>query len=158
MVCGKKSCPRERNLREIYTENSVGTEFSRYDATGARRSWGYCLLAASVIRAFGSVRPAPFLVAQCKRTRPYCLGLYFMLLIYYWCSVIVWPLISDISTALFNFYIYYFNKPWRQVKINMDGRKRLSGAGYRKLAEEKRRKENEVLDQTLKLDTFSLRK
>jgi len=39
MVCGKKKgCPRERNLREIYTENNVGTEFSRYDATGARRS------------------------------------------------------------------------------------------------------------------------
>jgi hypothetical protein len=35
------------------------TEFSRSDATGARRSWGYCLLAASIIRAFGSVRPAP---------------------------------------------------------------------------------------------------
>ena len=34
----KKVCPRERNLREIYTENNVGTEFSRYDATGARRS------------------------------------------------------------------------------------------------------------------------
>ena len=30
MVCGKKGCPRERNLREIYTENNVGTEFSRY--------------------------------------------------------------------------------------------------------------------------------
>ena len=43
MVCGKKGCPRERNLREIYTENNVGTEFSRYDATGARRSRGYCL-------------------------------------------------------------------------------------------------------------------
>jgi len=29
MVCGgKKGCPRERNLREIYTENYVGTEFS----------------------------------------------------------------------------------------------------------------------------------
>jgi len=27
---GKKGCPRERNLREIYTENIVGTEFSRY--------------------------------------------------------------------------------------------------------------------------------
>ena len=40
----KKGCPRERNLREIYTENNVGTEFSLYDATGARRSWGYCLL------------------------------------------------------------------------------------------------------------------
>ena len=38
MVCGKKGCPRERDLREIYTENKVGTEFSRYDATGARRS------------------------------------------------------------------------------------------------------------------------
>jgi len=24
----KKGCPRERNLREIYTENNVGTEFS----------------------------------------------------------------------------------------------------------------------------------
>jgi len=49
MVCGKKKgCPRERNLREIYTENNVGTEFSRYDATAPRRSWGYCLLAASV--------------------------------------------------------------------------------------------------------------
>jgi len=34
----KKGCPRERNLMEIYTENNVGTEFSRYDATGARRS------------------------------------------------------------------------------------------------------------------------
>jgi len=34
----KKGCPRERNLREICTENNVGTEFSRYDATGARRS------------------------------------------------------------------------------------------------------------------------
>jgi len=34
----KKGCPRERNLREIYTENNVGTEFSRYDATGARMS------------------------------------------------------------------------------------------------------------------------
>ena len=34
----KKGSPRERNLREIYTENNVGTEFSRYDATGARRS------------------------------------------------------------------------------------------------------------------------
>ena len=34
----KKGCPRERNLREIYTENNVGIEFSRYDATGARRS------------------------------------------------------------------------------------------------------------------------
>ena len=40
----------------------------------------------------------------------------------------------------------------------MDGRKRLSGAGYRKLAEEKRRKENEVLDQTPKLDTFFVNK
>jgi len=30
----KKGCPRERNLRERYTENSVGTEFCRYDATG----------------------------------------------------------------------------------------------------------------------------
>jgi len=40
----------------------------------------------------------------------------------------------------------------------MDGRKRLSGAGYRKLAEEKRRKENEVLDQTPKLDTFFVKK
>ena len=29
MVCGeKKGCPRERNLREIYTKNNVGTEFS----------------------------------------------------------------------------------------------------------------------------------
>jgi hypothetical protein len=28
----KKGCPQERNLREIYTENTVGTEFSRYDA------------------------------------------------------------------------------------------------------------------------------
>jgi len=41
---GKKSCPRERNLREIYTENNVGTEFSRYDANGrggggAKISW-----------------------------------------------------------------------------------------------------------------------
>jgi len=53
MVCGKKGCPRERNLRASYTENNVGTEFSRYDTTGARRSGGYCLLAASVIRAFG---------------------------------------------------------------------------------------------------------
>ena len=35
---GKKGCPRERNLREIYTETNVGTEFSRYDDTGARRS------------------------------------------------------------------------------------------------------------------------
>jgi len=26
MVCGKKGCPRERNFREIYTENNVGTE------------------------------------------------------------------------------------------------------------------------------------
>ena len=34
----KKGCPRERNLRESYTENNVGTEFSHYDATGARRS------------------------------------------------------------------------------------------------------------------------
>ena len=34
----KKGCPRERNLREIYTENNVGTEFSHYDAAGARRS------------------------------------------------------------------------------------------------------------------------
>jgi len=34
----KKGCPRERNLRGIYTENNVGTEFSRYDATGASRS------------------------------------------------------------------------------------------------------------------------
>jgi hypothetical protein len=26
MVCGnKKGCPRERNLKEIYTENNVGT-------------------------------------------------------------------------------------------------------------------------------------
>jgi hypothetical protein len=24
MVCGEKGCPRERNLRAIYTENSVG--------------------------------------------------------------------------------------------------------------------------------------
>jgi len=32
----KKGCPRERNLRAIYTENNVGTEFSRYDATGGR--------------------------------------------------------------------------------------------------------------------------
>ena len=38
MVCGKKGCLRERNLREIYTENNVGTKFSRYDATGARSS------------------------------------------------------------------------------------------------------------------------
>jgi len=34
----KKGCPRERNLREIYTENIVGTASSRYDATGTRRS------------------------------------------------------------------------------------------------------------------------
>ena len=34
----KKGCPRERDLREIYTENNVGTEFSRYDTTGARSS------------------------------------------------------------------------------------------------------------------------
>jgi len=34
----KKVCPRERNLREIYTENNVRTEFSHYDTTGARRS------------------------------------------------------------------------------------------------------------------------
>lgn len=40
----------------------------------------------------------------------------------------------------------------------MDGRKRLSGAGYRKLAEEKRRKENELLDQTPQLDTFFVKK
>jgi hypothetical protein len=40
-VCGKKGCPRERSLREIYTENNVGTEFCRYDATGARRRWGW---------------------------------------------------------------------------------------------------------------------
>jgi hypothetical protein len=39
----------------------------------------------------------------------------------------------------------------------MNGRKHLSGAGYRKLAEEKRRKENEVLDQTPNL-LFWLRK
>ena len=26
----KRGCPQERNLREIYTENNVGTEFSRY--------------------------------------------------------------------------------------------------------------------------------
>jgi len=25
---GRKGCPQERNLREIYTENNVGTEFS----------------------------------------------------------------------------------------------------------------------------------
>ena len=25
---GKKGCPRDRDLREIYTENNVGTEFS----------------------------------------------------------------------------------------------------------------------------------
>jgi len=31
----KKGCPRERDLRGICTENSIGTEFSRYDATGA---------------------------------------------------------------------------------------------------------------------------
>lgn len=36
----------------------------------------------------------------------------------------------------------------------MDGRKRLSGAEYRKLAEAKKKKENEVIAQTLKLDTF----
>ena len=39
----RKGCPRERNLREIYTENNVGTEFSRYGATGggagAKISW-----------------------------------------------------------------------------------------------------------------------
>jgi len=34
----KKGCPRERNLKEIYTESNVGTEFSCNDATGARRS------------------------------------------------------------------------------------------------------------------------
>ena len=39
----KKGCPRERNLREIYTENNVGTEFYHYGTTGASRSWGYCL-------------------------------------------------------------------------------------------------------------------
>jgi len=33
----KKGCPRERNLRENYTENNVGTEFSRYEATGGGR-------------------------------------------------------------------------------------------------------------------------
>jgi hypothetical protein len=38
----------------------IATEVSRYDATGARRSWNYCLLAASVIHAFGSVRHALF--------------------------------------------------------------------------------------------------
>ena len=55
MVCGKKRLSTERNLREIYTENNVGTEFSHYDATGARRSWGYCLLAASVKLDFENV-------------------------------------------------------------------------------------------------------
>jgi hypothetical protein len=25
MVCGKEECPRETNLKEIYTENTVGT-------------------------------------------------------------------------------------------------------------------------------------
>jgi len=38
----KKGCPRERNLREIYTEYNVGTEFSRCDRTGrggAKISW-----------------------------------------------------------------------------------------------------------------------
>ena len=99
MVCGKKRLStREKFKGDLYWKQCwyhSATEFSRYDTTGARRSWGYCLLAASIIRAFGSVRPAPLLVAQCKQTRPYCLGLYLMLLIYYWCSVIVWPLISD---------------------------------------------------------------
>jgi hypothetical protein len=54
----KKGCPRERNLRDIYTENNVGTTArpSFLDTTllaleGAE--------AASVIRAFGSVHPAP---------------------------------------------------------------------------------------------------
>ena len=51
----KKGCPRERSLREICTENNVGTEFSRYHATGARRSWGNCLLAASVKLDFENV-------------------------------------------------------------------------------------------------------
>lgn len=36
----------------------------------------------------------------------------------------------------------------------MDGRKRLSGAEYRKLSETKKKKENEVIAQTLKLDSF----
>jgi len=36
----------------------------------------------------------------------------------------------------------------------MDGRKRLSGASYRKLKEQKRKKESEALSQTPKLETF----
>jgi hypothetical protein len=31
MVCGKKGCPRERNLREIYTENNVGILETHYN-------------------------------------------------------------------------------------------------------------------------------
>ena len=40
----------------------------------------------------------------------------------------------------------------------MDGRKHLSGAGYRKLTEEKRWKEDVVLNQTPKLESFFMKK
>jgi hypothetical protein len=53
MVCWKKRLSkREKFKGDLYWKQCwyhSGTEFSRYGATGARRSWGYCLLAASVI-------------------------------------------------------------------------------------------------------------
>jgi hypothetical protein len=53
MVCGKKSCPQERNLREIYTENTMFcllsvfwccfclhiTEYEQIRGGGAKFSW-----------------------------------------------------------------------------------------------------------------------
>ena len=58
-VWGKKRLStREKFKGDLYWKQCwyhSATEFSRYDVTGARRSWGYCLLAASVIRGFGSV-------------------------------------------------------------------------------------------------------
>jgi hypothetical protein len=52
MVCGKKKrlSSRQKFKGDLYWKQCwyhSTTEFSRYNATGAIRSWGYCLLAAS---------------------------------------------------------------------------------------------------------------
>jgi len=43
-------------------------------------------------------------------------------------------------------------------EINMDGRKKLSGANYRKNAKEKRKKIDEIISKTTKIDKFVITK
>ena len=65
MVCGKKRLStREKFKGDLYWKQCwyhSGTEFSRYDATGARRSWGYCLLGEGGAQNFLGPRGVKYL-------------------------------------------------------------------------------------------------